>query len=291
MKKLIAATSLIALGAGTVSTVHADTVPTESPLASVKAGEPTRMIYEVKASAWALIIPITGKAHFRVDLKPETYAIKGKVKTTGLADILVNYDMELAASGYVRDDRLQTYAYVSQNNDGKKNRRVEMTYGSDDVAMTAKPAFGDLGEPPATPEQKLNASDPLTAFLGHGFIPRQAGGDPCGEPMKIFDGRQLTWLHFKNHGLKKVRTGGYEGEAYECHVEMDRIAGYDKDEINKDTLTGIDGPLRMWMAPLPNGTVMPVKIQADTDDIGKVTLQVSKLSFEPLTTEVAEKAD
>lgn len=285
MKKLIAATSLVAL----ISTgsMTADTAPAETPLSSIKAGEPMKMTYEVKANAWALIIPITGKANFRVEMKPDTYSIKGKVKTTGLADILVNYDMELAASGYVRDDHLQTYAYVSQNNDGKKNRRVEMTYGASDVAMTAKPAFGSLGEPPATPEQKLDANDPLTAFLGHGFIPREAGEDPCGGPMKIFDGRQLTWLHFENQGLKQVRTQGYKGEAYECHVDMDRIAGYEADEISKDTLTGIDGPLRMWMAPMPNGTIMPIKIQADTDDIGTVTLQVSKLKFEPLTTEVA----
>ena len=285
MKKLIAATSLAAfLSAGAVT---ADTAPAPSPLSTIKAGEPMRLTYEVKASAWALFIPITGKANFRMDMRPDTYAIRGKVKTTGLADILVNYDMELAASGYVRDDHLQTYAYVSQNNDGKKNRRVEMTYGSSDVAMTAKPAFGNLGEPPATPAQKLDALDPLTAFLGHGFVPREAGEDPCGGPMKIFDGRQLTWLSFENHGMKNVKTDGYRGEAYECHVTMDKVAGYKKGEANKDTLTGIDGPLKMWMAPLPNGAVMPVKIQADTNDIGTVTLQVSKLKFEPIETEVA----
>ncbi|MGB3626363.1 MAG: DUF3108 domain-containing protein [Henriciella sp.] len=283
MKKLIAATSLIALAAGGVSV--ADTAPADTPLASIKAGDPMKLTYEVKATAWALFIPITGKANFRAELKPDTYSIKGKVKTTGLADILVNYDMDLASSGYVRDDHLQPYAYVSQNHDGKKNRRVEMTYGSSDVAMTANPAFGNLGDPAATPPQKLDASDPLTAFIGHGFMPRPAGENPCGGPMKIFDGRQLTHLHFENAGLKKVRTDGYKGDAYECHVTMDKVAGYKKGEANKDTLTGIDGPLKMYMAPLPNGTVMPVKIQADTDKIGTVTLQVSKLKFEPLATD------
>ena len=242
-----------------------------------------RLVYEVKATAWALFIPITGRANFRMDLQPDTYSINGVVKTTGLADILVNYDMRLAASGYVRDDHLEPYAYVSQNRDGKKNRRVEMTYGASDVAMTATPAFGNLGEPPATPAQKLEAADPLTAFLGHAFTPRPADGNPCGAPMKIFDGRQLTHLTFENAGLKQVKTDAYRGEAYECHVSMDKIAGYDADEINaKETLTGIEGPLRMWMAPMDNGTYMPVKIQADTDAIGSVTLQVSKLRYEPI---------
>ena len=284
MKKLIAATSLVALAtAGLSSAQSTSAAATVSPLGEVRAGEPMRLIYEVKATAWALFIPITGRANFRMDLQPDTYSINGVVKTTGLADILVNYDMRLAASGYVRDDRLEPYAYVSQNRDGKKNRRVEMTYGASDVAMTAKPAFGNLGEPPATPAQKLEAADPLTAFLGHAFTPRPADGNPCGEPMKIFDGRQLTHLHFENAGLKQVKTDAYRGDAYECHVSMDKIAGYDADEINaKETLTGIDGPLRMWMAPMDNGTYMPVKIQADTDAIGSVTLQVSKLRYEPI---------
>jgi hypothetical protein len=283
MKKFIAASSVIALAAGGLSAAQAPSLAMKTPLAQVQDGQPMRLTYEVKATAWALFIPITGKANFRADLLPDTYSIKGKVKTTGLADILVNYDMDLAASGYVRDDHLHPYAYVSQNHDGKKNRRVEMTYGENDVAMTAKPAFGNLGEPPATPAQKLDAADPLTAFIGHGLVPRPADGNPCGAAMKIFDGRQLTHLTFTNAGLKNVKTGGYKGEAYECHVSMDKIAGYDKDEIsNKETLTGIDGPLRMWMAPLPNGAYMPVKIQADTDKIGTVTLQVSKLKFEPL---------
>lgn len=285
MKKMIAATSLVALAtAGLSSAQSTSAAATVSPLGEVQAGTPMRLVYEVKATAWALFIPITGRANFRMDLQPDTYSINGVVKTTGLADILVNYDMRLAASGYVRDDHLEPYAYVSQNRDGKKNRRVEMTYGASDVAMTATPAFGNLGEPPATPAQKLEAADPLTAFLGHAFTPRPADGNPCGGPMKIFDGRQLTHLTFENAGLKQVKTDAYRGQAYECHVSMDKVAGYDADEINaKETLTGIEGPLRMWMAPMDNGTYMPVKIQADTDAIGSVTLQVSKLRYEPIS--------
>lgn len=286
MKKMIAATSLIALTAAGATSAQTASGAMATPLTDIRDGEPMRLIYEVKATAWALFIPITGKANFRMDLKPDTYSINGNVKTTGLADILVNYDLRLAASGYVREDHLEPYAYISQNRDGKKNRRVEMTYGKDDVAMTATPAFGNLGEPPATPAQKLEAADPLTAFLGHAFTPRPADGNPCGGPMKIFDGRQLTHLTFENAGLMDVKTAAYRGKAYECHVSMDKVAGYDADEISaKETLTGIDGPLRMWMAPLDNGAYMPVKIQADTDDIGTVTLQVSKLRFEPLDTE------
>lgn len=154
--------------------------PREDFMANIEAGQPMRMEYEIKASAWVLILPITGKAWFQVDLRPENYKIKSNVKTTGLADILVNYDMELAASGYTLDDGLQTYAYVSQNKDGKKNRRVDLKYLGNRFDMTATPAFGNLGEPAATTEQVLDAKDPLTALISYALEPRDLATRPCG---------------------------------------------------------------------------------------------------------------
>ena len=283
MKKWLAFAALAPLAL--IGSSGADTAavkPASSILAEIEAGQPMRMEYQIKASAWVLVLPITGKANFTVDMTPANYVIKSKVKTTGLADILVNYDMDLVASGYTSPQGLDTYAYASQNNDGKKNRRVDLKYHPDSFEMTAVPRFGNLGDPAATTDQVLDAKDPLTALISFALEPRAPGEDPCGGPLKIFDGRQLTHLHLENKGLTKVKSDAYKGEAYECHITMDKVAGYKKGEVNKDTLTGIDGPLRMWLAPLPNGATVPVKIVADTDDIGKVTLQASKLSFTPL---------
>jgi len=290
MTRSLALAALLA-AAGFVATADDAATPAErpaTPLSAIKSGEPMRMTYELKASAWAFILPITGKARFTADIKDDTYEITSKVKTTGLADILVNYDLSLQATGYTREDRLDTYGYVSQNRDGKKNRRVEMVYGADDVAMTAKPTFGNLGEPPAAPEQKLDATDPITALITFALEPRDTSGDnPCGGPLKIFDGRQLTHLHLDYAGRTSVKSDAWSGEALECHVTMDKVAGYKKGEADNDNLSGIDGPLRMYLAELPNGSTPPVRIEADTDDIGKVTLQASVLKFEPLVIEEA----
>ena len=287
MKKPIAfAAALLATAAGVSASEDGQTRPA-TPLTAIKAGQPMRMTYELRATAWALFIPITGKARFTAELGEDTYAITSRVKTTGLADILVNYDLSLSATGYVSEDRLDTYAYVSQNNDGRKNRRVEVVYGEDDFTMTANPVFGNLGDPAATAEQVLIANDPISALISFALEPRAEGEDPCGGPLRIFDGRQLTHLHLEHAGRKNVRSDVWRGEAIECHVTMDKVAGYKPGEANKDNLSGIDGPLRMYLAELPNGATVPVRIEADTDDIGKVVLQASKLSFEPLVTEEA----
>lgn len=285
-------TGLVAgLSAGLPAAADTATPRPETPLAEIRDGKPMRLTYELKASAWAFILPITGKARFTVDLQPETYRITSKVKTTGLADILVNYDMALSATGYVGDAALLPYAYVSQNRDGKKNRRVELTYGREDVATMARPAFGDLGDPPAAPDQKLDAKDPISALISFGLEPRSNPDTPCGGPLKIFDGRQLSHLHLTYAGMKQVRSDAWSGEAIECHIELERVAGFDADERDANTLAGIDGPLRMWLAPLPNGATIPVRVEADTDDIGKITLQASVLRFEPVVTETAEVQD
>lgn len=281
MKKLLATAALASLTLSSVS--GADTALIEPHILSmIEAGQPMEMEYNIKASAWVFILPITGKANFRVTMNKDTYSIRSLVKTTGLADILVNYDLEIAASGYTTPDELNTYAFVSQNKDGKKNRRVDLKYLKDDFEMTATPRFGNLGEPAATVEQALDAKDPVTALISFALEPRAEGEDPCGGPLKIFDGRQLTHLHLTNHGLTPVKSDAWSGDAYECHIRMDKVAGYKEGESDKDNLSGIDGPLRMWLAPLPNGAHVPVRIEAETEDIGTVTLQAAKLKFTPL---------
>lgn len=284
MKKtltLLALAPIAGLGFTLADTTETATI-SPAILEQIKAGTPMKLEYQIKASTWVFIIPISGKANFSAELGRDTYSIKGAVKTTGLADVLIDYDLQLAASGYVTSSGLDTYAYVSQNTDGKKNRRVELKYLGDDFTMEATPRFGNLGDPAATREQVLDAKDPVSALISLALEPRAEGEDPCGGPVKVFDGRQLTHLHLTNHGLKDVTSDAWQGEAYECHIRMDKVAGYKKGESNRDTLTGIDGPLRIWLAPLPNGATIPVRIEAETDDIGTVTLQASKLKFTPI---------
>ncbi|MFN3911510.1 DUF3108 domain-containing protein [Hyphomonas sp.] len=281
---LIAAASLGILGASA-----AETSPKAEPpavLASIKAGAPVRMVYELDAKAMVFILPATGRASFTVDMKPDSFAIKSRVRTTGLADVFVNYDMNLTAEGKTHASGLKTTKYISQNKDGKKNRRVELNMTETGFSMTAKPRFGNLGDPAATAEQAILANDPLTALITFALEPRAPGADACGGPIKVFDGRQLTYLHLKRAGTGtvKVKTNGWSGQAIECHVTMDKVAGYKKGESNNDTLTGISGPLKMYLAPLENGAHVPVKIVADTDKVGKITLTARSLRFEPLVT-------
>ena len=155
IKKLLASAAVASLTWSSVS--GADTALVEPHiLAMIEAGQPMEMEYNIKASAWVLILPITGKANFRVTMNKDTYAIRSLVKTTGLADILVNYDLEIAASGYTSPEGLDTYAFVSQNKDGKKNRRVDLEYLKDDLDGIKLINQGDVSKIKSTLRSKLD---------------------------------------------------------------------------------------------------------------------------------------
>ncbi len=278
----LALTGLTTAGLALADKSPAPTNASGAILTHVKAGMPMRMEYELRAKAYIFFIPATGRATFTTDLMPDHYTIDSRVKVTGIADWFVNYDMNIHAEGETRDNELKTRTYVSQNRDGKKNRKVELAISEDDFTMTANPRFGNLGDPAATTEQVLKTNDPITALITFALEPRAPGEDPCGGPIRIFDGRQLTYLYLKNAGTARVDTPVWTGDAIECHVTMDKIAGYKKGEADNDNLTGIDGPLRMWLAPLDNGASIPIKIAADSKKIGDVTLTAKTLRFEPL---------
>lgn len=291
MKRAVITTFAAAsmLFAGQSIADNSSTRASTNVIQTIKNGQPMRMKLEIEAKAYLLFIPATGKATFDAKINDDHYFINSAVRVTGIADWFINYNLQLQASGYTWDDQLQTYSYVSQNRDGKKNRHVDLTIKSPaEFDMVATPRFGNLGEPAASTQQAYEAKDPITALISFALEPRAPGADPCGGPLKIFDGRQLTHLHLTNAGTKKIKTSVWRGDAIECHVALERVAGYDAHEMeNPSNLSGIVGPLRMYLAPMDNGATVPVKIVADTDKIGKVTLTAKKLSFEPIVAEQA----
>ncbi|RMF08670.1 MAG: DUF3108 domain-containing protein, partial [Alphaproteobacteria bacterium] len=120
------AAALVLAGLAVADTAPSAQAASGALLTNVKAGTPTRMIYELEAKAYIFFIPATGRASFTTELRPDRYTINSRVKVTGIADWFVNYDMNIHAEGETRDGELKTRTYVSQNRDGKKNRRVEL---------------------------------------------------------------------------------------------------------------------------------------------------------------------
>jgi hypothetical protein len=295
-QKLFAGLALAAFGL--IAPVYGDATRTDAVsaqsaqvnpfLADVKAGQAKRIKYEIEAVTYLFFIPITGKAEFEAFFEDDRYKLDTQVKTTGIANIFVGYDLTVASSGYILDNGLKTQNYVSQNRDGKKNRRVEMTFGPTDVDLNVTPKWGSLGEPPAKPAQKLEAVDPATAMMHIAFTPRRAD-NLCSETVRTFDGKQLTHLSFRYLGQKKLKTKAFDGMATECELIVDRVAGYNKDDVGKN-LTGIEGPMKIYFGEPVDGFVPVLRLVVDTADVGKITLTANKINISDVKSEEAYKS-
>ena len=253
-----------------------------SILTDAASGTPWTINYELRAQGWVLFLPITLRASYQADLFELTYNINSKVVTTGLADILVNYNLDMASTGFMLREQLASFSYISQNEDGETNRRVELRYDDlgSDFSVTATPAFASMGNPPATNEQVLGTKDPLTALINFALEPRLDANKPCGGPIKVFDGRQLTHFNFEYVGMEDARSEAWQGSAIVCDVEIERIAGYE-DGSAGEGFTSIDGPIKMYLAPLENGATVPVRIEISSEQLGDVVVQASELNIEP----------
>ncbi len=196
-------------------------------------------------------------------ITPRSYAAIAQLTPDGLTDLTkhlrksVNY--EARSSGDMKSWGVPIPVdYIHHG--GKKNREVEVNFTPEAVTTSARPRFGNYGFPPATPAQRLEAIDPLSAAIA---MVSAEGGDVCNQTLKIFDGRARYNLILTRTGSDKIRTRGYKGPAIKCKIRYERLAGYDKPENGEKSF--VDKPLTIWFAPTENGLQVPARIRIESN--------------------------
>ena len=174
------------------------------------------------------------------------YGADVSMRSYGILRALKKVDIDAQTQGRVGADGLAHPAAFSYlHRDGKRVRRVHVTWAPSDVEVVSTPVFTDLGHPPATRAQKLGATDPLTQFV------RVAGAaspdEICHGPDRFFDGKQLYQLEFgrvepaqltdqdKRLGIRRVA---------QCTVRYVEVAGF-KPKPPNDRQQGLTSPITM----------------------------------------------
>ncbi|MEM6627715.1 MAG: DUF3108 domain-containing protein [Pseudomonadota bacterium] len=265
------------------------------PIDSILAGDEGRRI-EVNMSGYAALasgLPqfLVGRASFQAELKPDTYLIRTRARTAGIAAWFSDYSSWLDASGYVTADGLKPQLYKANDDDGKKNRKVTVEHQDEDVRVEIIPEFGDLGDPAATLEQKLEAMDPLSALMNLALGPDATEDDPCRGTARVFDGKQRYNLHLSLRFHGDFQEGAWNGPAYFCKVEYEQVAGFKKKTDEELARERADLKwLVMVLADMgPGEARVPVKIEGRSKKRGKITLLAKEMSYEPL--ELLDRAD
>ena len=227
-----------------------------------------------------------GRAIIDARITPESYAVDSRVTAAGILDWFVDYSSTLNSRGKITGNGVKPVYYQALDDEGRKNRMTKITYRPDHVDVDVEPPYGNWGDPPASPEQKLESVDPMTALVLMAMNAQATPEDPCQGTVPIFDGKGRYNLHMSLHRhVNKLDAKGWKGPAFICNVKYEEVAGYKKKtQEEKDAIQRDLKWINIILADLgPGEPRVPIKIEARSQKRGKITLVVRRFSSEPLS--------
>lgn len=215
-----------------------------------------------------------GDFNFRFRQTDSTYEATATREMKGWVGAALNrsQDYRYSVRGTVAaDGALRPTAYEHQGgrrrDDRPNGRLVRAAFSANDVVTTSVPTGMGMGDPPATPEQRRNVIDQITAIAAM----VTATGDPCARTLRIYmDGRARFDFVMTPNGNVTINSRAYRGPGVRCRVQFRPIAGFG-DPQEPATLTFL-------FAPTSSGMYAPVTIEMPTDGVGVVRLEARRLT-------------
>jgi hypothetical protein len=183
--------------------------------------ETYRLNYEVAV----LGVVVLGSANYEVTSTPTRYAVRANVRTSGLARLFDQTEINVSTIGAVSQAGLTWSRYDISHAYAGKFRRTRMTREAGVVSTEIAPTYRDWGSPPATAAHQRASDDPLSGLFALG---RQVGAARnCRGSVLVFDGRQHYRLAVSGGAQAAFNGGGYRGASITCQFRYEPIAGFD----------------------------------------------------------------
>ncbi len=223
----------------------------------------------------------TASASVIADLSPNSYRVTMSSRAEGFMDWFVDASSTMTTNGALTSFGLFPTHFDSTVKDGSKQRRVIVDYTGREVLVSVAPKFGNWGYPAASTPQKLEAVDPLTAVLGMTMRLKANSSNPCGGPLRIFDGKQRYDIKLKFAARLTWNSDVYKGPALKCEAEYIEIAGFDAKSAQDKADDRADiAWAHFILAELDGGTLTPpLKLELRSKRNGKYTFQATKLRY------------
>lgn len=198
------------------------------------------------------------RADFAAGFNKTEYSAKADLKTSGLAALLKKFKISANTVGKIVGTDLRPVQHIQQNHD-KKNRRVEMNYGLDAVDVNIVPRLGSQGKPPATPLQRFNSDDALSALLNIMMRGYTTSSEPCSGSVPVFDSKQHYNLRMQPDGTKYIKQKGYKGDTIRCAIYYEPVSGFDPEDLPSEEEAA--APILMYLANFKDaGLYIPVRM-------------------------------
>jgi len=190
----------------------------------------------------------------------ERFTASAHIRTSGILALFRHIDLKASAQGRIEDAKPAPRLFTYANIDGKKNRHVMATWTGADVETQSQPHYPDMGDPPASREQQLEAADPLTNLTRVALTPQ--GQRPCQGPIHFYDGKQRYDLDFTYKGPapaeERERRLGLT-DTIRCSLVYREVAGFKRKPpeqrsqgLRRDVTIGLGrlGPGGPWVVSL-----------------------------------------
>ena len=203
-------------------------------------------------------VVVLGTASYEVTASPTRYAVRGNVRTSGLARLFDQTEITATSTGSISGAAISWSRYDISHAYASKFRRIQLSRGNGAVSAQIAPNYTDLGRPPATAAQQNGSFDPLTGLFALG---RQIGAArACQGSVSVFDGRQHYRLSVSPIAQGTFNGGGYQGPALNCRFRYEPIAGFSAD-FDRASVPTADA----WFAlPAQPGFAAPLRLTVPT---------------------------
>jgi hypothetical protein len=208
---------------------------------------------------------------------PSGHASSARISSYGILDAFKHFNIDATESGRIVRGDPQPGVFTHQNHDGKRNRKVEVTWDGEDVATAAQPEMTFLGDPPATRQQRMESVGYLTAIMR---MTVTAGEGPCRRSEMIFNGKELSELGFADPRPVELSSGQQKlglVNGVRCKATFKEVAGYKKKK-GKDQNQGLDRPIQVDFAQAGrDGPWVTAKLQAHTQ-LGDAVIELARIT-------------
>ncbi|HEX8231970.1 MAG TPA: hypothetical protein VF559_01310 [Caulobacteraceae bacterium] len=245
----------------------ASPAPAQSGRYHVKLGYSGRLIIKV------LDITVEERA------SAASHSSTARMVSSGLLAKFRKLDTRASSRGRIGGGRPMPGDFVQQNLAGKTRRRTTVDWqGGGKVAVTATPAYFDLGDPPATQAQQAAAADPLTQLMRMTLNGSRA--TVCRQSYRFFDGKQLYDVRMSNPqptvANAREKRLGLQG-LIACDARFSEVAGF-KRKSGKERNQGLDRPIRVVFGQAgADGPLVISTVRAHTP-LGQAVIELDRLS-------------
>ncbi len=240
-----------------------------------------------------------GEGRLRANFTDAAYDTRITIRTSGLAEWLFESRYENTSRGTRIGEGILPHEYNSDFRGRRQSDYQIVRIGYNDTTpylIASDPSYGHrLERFPVTEEQRQNSYDPLNAAMhlvsGMSFSEEA----PCGDRIRVFDGRRRYDIVMEHVGYRDIRVRGGEvwnGETLVCQLNYEEVAGF-KPQPEDDELPR--PPMTAFIAELDEGYFVPVRVRAPTP-IGSLIMvatfmRVRDVTPEPVGAEAAEASD